>query len=151
MCLHPSTNTSYCLQGLFQVLFTIAANRVERSWHFGVYDEFTDFVDTCCRSIFIIRSENPPFVSTATTPTSSQNRRLYTLSFYETLQYAYFSTTSQNRWQNRLHFSRTDNFHVVSCDSPITIFALNVRKSTFLSTATNSFSSAPSVSLLVIV
>lgn len=151
MSLHPSTDTSYCLQGLFQVFFAVATNRVECSRHFGVYDEFADFVDTGCRSIFIIRSENPPFVSTATTPTSSQNRRLYTLPFYETLQYTYFSTASQNRWQNCLHFSRTDNFYVISCDSSITIFALNVKKFTFLSTATNSFSSAPSVILLVIV
>ena len=137
--------------GLLQVLLARAFHCVESFRHFGVYHEFADFVDLLSRSVCIVRTEDPALVVTIPSPTASQHRGLHTMAFDEALNDADLAAVAEDRRQDCFDLCRRDNLDIVATDPSVAILSLNIERLTFLSTATSSFSRAPSVSLLVMV
>lgn len=84
-------------------------------------------------------------------PAGAEDGWLHALALDKALDDADLSPVAEHRRQDSFHLCRADYFGIIAADAAISILRLHNISLTFFKTATNSFSSAPSVSLLVMV
>lgn len=149
--LHKFSNVPDIGQGLFEVLIAGALHDIEGLGHLGVHYKFADFVDFLSRCVGIVRTEDPALVVAIAPPASPHHRSLDTMALHKPLNNAHLVPVAQHRRQNCFDFGSTDYLHIVACNPTIAVLSLPKPSFTFLRTATSSFSSAPSVSLVVMV
>lgn len=139
------------LQCFPEVLLAGALDCVEGLDHLGVYDELADFVDLGSGGVLVVGAEHPALVVAVLAPAGAEDGGLHALALDEALDDADLCPVAEHRRQDCFHLCRADYFGVIAADPAISILRLHNISLTFFKTATSSFSSAPSVSLLVMV
>ena len=139
------------LQCFLEVLLAGALHCVEGLHHLGVYDKLADLVDLGCRGVLVVGTQDPALVVAVFAPAGAKDGWLHALALDEALDDADLSPVAEHRRQDGFHLCGADYFGIIAADAAISILRLHNIPLTFFKTATNSFSSAPSVSLLVMV